>query len=206
MSQQPPPRGFQEWLRSFLNSWHSTITAQPHGGPAGPAGPPGGGGGGDVTAEYLLLAADVGLANSRILTAGANITLTDAGAGSTLTIAATGAARPIPFLIDGGGNVITTGSKGFLEVPAGTIARWTLLGDVAGSIVIDVKRIAYASFPTTVSIVGGGTAPTLSAVQYNQATPSGWTSTTLVAGDILEFVVSSPVTVTRCTISLWVTP
>lgn len=46
MSQQPPPRGFQEWLRSFLNSWHSTITTPPHGGPSGPPGPPGGGGGG----------------------------------------------------------------------------------------------------------------------------------------------------------------
>jgi hypothetical protein len=40
--------------------------------------------------SYLVLSADNGLANERVLTAGANITLTDSGPGGTLTIAATG--------------------------------------------------------------------------------------------------------------------
>lgn len=48
----------------------------------------GGGAGAPTTAQYVTLATDGTLSAERVLTAGANITLTDAGAGSTVTVAA----------------------------------------------------------------------------------------------------------------------
>lgn len=109
----------------------------------------------------------------------------------------------VVYVISGGGSPITTGSKGFTIVDySGTIDRWTILGDQSGSAVIDVKRSTYGGFPTTSSIVGAGNKPTLSAAQKNQAAPSGWTSTSLAAGDILEFNVDSASTVQRLILSL----
>lgn len=43
-----------------------------------------------VGASYVVLSADNALGNERVLTAGANITLTDGGPGGTITIAASG--------------------------------------------------------------------------------------------------------------------
>ena len=107
----------------------------------------------------------------------------------------------IPFVVDGGGSTITTGSKGYLEVQfAATITGWTILGDASGSIVVDIKSSTYSGFPTTSSIAGTEK-PTLSSVQKNQdLSLSSWS--TINAGDIIEFYVDSASTVTRVTISL----
>lgn len=106
------------------------------------------------------------------------------------------------FVLDGGGAVITTGSKGFaiLDVP-GTVLSATLLADQSGSIVVDVKKASYSGFPTTASIAASAK-PTLSAAQKSQdSTLTGWT-TSLSAGDVLEFVVDSATTVQRVLVSL----
>jgi len=50
----------------------------------------GGGGGAPTDAQYVCLAANGTLTNERVLTAGANVTLTDNGPGNTLVIAASG--------------------------------------------------------------------------------------------------------------------
>lgn len=108
----------------------------------------------------------------------------------------------IPFIIDGASAVLTTGTKGYVEIPfACTITGWTALGDQVGSVVVDVKRSTYAGFPTTASIAGSDK-PTLTAAQKNQnLSVSAWT-TAIGAGDILEFNVNSVATITRVTISL----
>jgi len=115
------------------------------------------------------------------------------------------ATRTINFVIDGGGDLIATGSKGYLVVDAPcVITKWTILGDVSGSAVVDIKRSTYAGFPTTASMVGAGNKPTLASVQNNQAVPASWTSVVIAAGDILEFNVDSATTVTRVTVALTV--
>jgi hypothetical protein len=108
----------------------------------------------------------------------------------------------INFIIDGGGSAILNGSKGYLVVDfACTIQNNTLLADQSGSIVVDIKKCAYAGFPTTASICAAAK-PTLSTAQKSQdATLSGWT-TAITAGDILEYNVDSATTVTRVTLSL----
>jgi hypothetical protein len=125
----------------------------------------------------------------------------------TITLTPIATVRSINYVIDGGGSVITTGSKGHLVIDfACTINSWTMLGDVSGSIVVDIKRGTYANYPTTVSIAGTNK-PTFSSVLKNQnITLTGWGSTALLAGDILEFTVDSAVTVTRVTLDIKVTP
>ena len=115
------------------------------------------------------------------------------------------ATSTINFIVDGGGSVIVAGSKGFLVVDyACTILNNTLIADKSGSIVVDIKKINYATFPTTVSICAAAK-PTLSTAQKSQDTTlTGWT-TAIAAGDILEYNVDSATTVTRVTLSLKVT-
>ncbi len=113
----------------------------------------------------------------------------------------------IAFIIDGGGSTISSGLKGFLEVPfACTINRATALADQSGSIVVDVWKEAYANFPPTDSDSITASAPiTISTGTSSQdSSLSGWT-TTITAGDILGFNVDSVATHTRVTVSLKVT-
>jgi hypothetical protein len=112
----------------------------------------------------------------------------------------------ITYIIDGGGSAISTGLKGFLEIPfACTVTAWTLLADQVGSIVIDIWRDSYANFPPTNAdaMPGGGNEPTLVGVQNNQSLNlAAWTTVAISAGDILAFQVDSAATVTRCTLAL----
>jgi hypothetical protein len=97
---------------------------------------------------------------------------------------------------DGGGSAITTGGKVWSVCQfAGTITGYTLLADQSGSIVISVAKASYSGFPTTSSIVGAGTPPTLSSAQKAQDnTLSAW-SLGVNAGDVLEYSVTSAATV-----------
>ena len=108
----------------------------------------------------------------------------------------------IGITIDGGGSVITTGSKGTITIPYNCeIVNWTLTSDIAGNIVIDVKKATYAGYPTTASIAGSEK-PTLSGVDKNQdLNLTTWTPT-ITAGDILEYVVDSASTLTKATLSM----
>ena len=119
----------------------------------------------------------------------------------------TSIARSINYVIDGGGLAISTGTKGYVVLDFnGTLTSWTILGDTIGSIVVDVKRASYANFPSTTSITGTGK-PTLNNGLKNQNTSmSGWTSSTIYAGDILEFYVNSASTTTRVTVDLKIMP
>lgn len=112
----------------------------------------------------------------------------------------------IEFVIDGGGAAITTGIKGYLEVPfACTVNTWTLLADTSGSITVDVYSDAYASYGTNTSMVGAGTKPAIASATKAQSAPASWTTTSIAAGNIVGFNVTAATTVTRVTISLKVT-
>lgn len=113
----------------------------------------------------------------------------------------------IVFLIDGGGSAITTGVKGYIEVPfACTITQATALADQSGSIVVDIWKDTYANYPPVDadSITASAPVTISSATKAQDATLTGWT-TSVSAGDILGFNVDSASTVTRVTIALKVT-
>lgn len=110
----------------------------------------------------------------------------------------------IPFVIDGGGAVITTGIKGDVEIPfSGTITAWRLFADQAGDIVVDAWLDSYANFPPDVSdTIWGGSEPELSGVDHDEATGL---SIAVTAGDILRVNVASAATLTRVTLSITMT-
>jgi hypothetical protein len=155
----------------------------------------------------IALADLANMATSRILGrvsggSGAPEVLTPAQVASLLALTHT-----INFLIDGGGAVITTGIKGDLVVdfPC-TITRWTLLGDVSGSIVVDIWRDSYANFPPVVGDkITAAAPPTIAGATKGQsAALTGW-SPAIAAGDVLRFNVNSAASITRATLALTVT-
>ena len=139
-------------------------------------------------------------------------TAATAAAGSATVIGTgTGLVDALEFVIDGGGSALTTGMKGYLEVPfACTITRASLLADQSGSVVVDVFRSTYSDFAPPTHPVSGdkltaSAPPTISTATKSQdATLTGWT-TSLAAGDVLGFNVNSATTITRVTCSLKVT-
>lgn len=116
----------------------------------------------------------------------------------------------IGLVIEGAsGGVITTGVKGFIQIPfAATILEWTILSTdagtpIVGSIVVDIWKDTYANFPPTVAdTITAAAKPTVTAA--NKATNNtlvGWV-TSIAAGDILGFNVDSIGTFTRVVIQL----
>ena len=128
----------------------------------------------------------------RILDNGDAYACTDSTTDAAVWSLANSSVQTFGITVDGGGAVLTTGSKGFVTVPYDcTILNWYLAADQAGDVVIDVKR-------SGASIVGQGNAPTLTSAQSNNEAASAWASIAITAGDILEFVVTgTPTTLTR---------
>ena len=125
----------------------------------------------------------------------------------TLSLASNARIQTVGITIDGGGSAITTGVKGYIEVPyACTINQVTLLADQSGSCVIDVWKDTYANYPPTVAdTITASAKPTITAATKSQdATLTGWT-TSITAGDILGFNVDSASTITRVHLILKVT-
>lgn len=113
----------------------------------------------------------------------------------------------IGITIDGGGSAITTGVKGYIEVPyACTINRVTMLADTSGSAVVDIWKDTYANYPPTdADTITASAVPTISSATKSQdSTLTGWT-TSIAAGDILGFNVDSASTITRLHLILKVT-
>lgn len=94
----------------------------------------------------------------------------------------------ILFKIDG---FITTGSKGYIEIPFNCIITgWVIMADRVGNIVVDIRRCRPDEFPTTTSICGTEK-PTLSSQQRAENMHLTTWDTNISTGDILEFVVDS---------------
>jgi hypothetical protein len=168
----------------------------------------------DITLAQGGTNASLTAINGGVVYSGASaMAITAAGvAGQVLSSA--GAAAPtwtnlsaaIPFIVDGGGLPLLSGPQGYLQIPFNcTIFSVSMLADQVGSITMDILKGTYAGFPTTASICGVASKPTITAgVKYEDSTLTGW-SKNLSAGDILAFNIDSASTVTRVTLTLNVT-
>lgn len=110
----------------------------------------------------------------------------------------------INAVISGGGSVITVGIQFDVEVDFDCeIEQVTLLADQSGSIIIDIWKDNYASYPPTVGdTITASAKPTISGATKSQdATLTGWTKT-ITAGQILRINVDSVTTITRCTLAI----
>lgn len=111
------------------------------------------------------------------------------------------------YIIDGGGVAITTGLKGFLVFTyTATITSWAIISDASGSISVDVWK-ANGSIPVIGNSITGGNPPLLSSAQYSGlVTPTGWSTVSIIPGDVMGFNVSSTGgVIQRVTIALQIT-
>jgi len=150
-----------------------------------------------VSGDYLLIEDSADSNNKKRITIG------------TLPASGVGLVSTLMFTIDGGGSEIADGVKGDMLVDfACTINAWTLLADASGAIKVDIWRDTYANYPPTdADSLTNAHEPEIAASGVNaQDTSLGdWTSTAIVAGDILRFNVDSATTITRCLVALKVT-
>lgn len=119
----------------------------------------------------------------------------------------TGLVEEIAYSFDEGGGVLTAGVKlPARRVPfACTINSVELFADQSGSCVLTIRKTTYSGFPGSLASIVASAPPTLSAVQKStDSTLTGWT-TSIAAGDVLEFGVTSATTVTKVTLSIKVT-
>ena len=111
--------------------------------------------------------------------------------------------RTINFVLDNGSNDITAGVKGSLGLDvSGRIESWTLVSENEGSIVIDIKKDKYDTYPDSLTSIVGSEYPRLSTQKKNRdESLSTWT-TDVVAGDILDFSVVSCTGIQKCSLFL----
>ena len=113
----------------------------------------------------------------------------------------------ISFVIDAGASAISTGAKGYLRIPySGTITGWELTSPDTGSIVIDIWKGTYGTFPPVdAGSIAGSELPTLSGVLKNQDLNLTTWTTRIVAGDYLRINVDSASTVKYIFLSILIT-
>ena len=139
---------------------------------------------------------------------GVPVTLTYVGNGSWLASSGTSLyanVKTIYVNFEGGGSTIPGSLRRDLAVQYDMeIISWFFLADTTGSIEVDIWRDSYANFPPTSldSIVGTSGFPAITLADKNVGLPTGWTSTSLLAGDILRFNVNSASSITRATLAL----
>lgn len=97
------------------------------------------------------------------------------------------------MVIGDGVNPIPTGEAGTALIPYnGTIIGWYVIGDVVGSIEIDVYKDSYANYPPTAGdTITGTEKPSLTSQNKNtNMTIASWAKIVL-AGDVVTFSVDS---------------
>jgi hypothetical protein len=104
-----------------------------------------------------------------------------------------------------GAAVPNTGLLGFVQIPFNcTINSWTILMNATGSAQFDVQTSTYAGFPTTSSIVASLPPVVTAAQSATSSTLTGW-STTITAGTVVAFYLTSVSTATIISMTLKVT-
>lgn len=116
--------------------------------------------------------------------------------------------RVVGITIDGGGSAITSGTKGFLEVPySATIQSGTILADQVGSIQIETWRTNSGNLTLLARAGSLGTNWLTTTNWQRDVTLTGWSSVALAANDILGFTVTTnAASVTRATLQLKLQP
>lgn len=95
--------------------------------------------------------------------------------------------KTLNFVMSGSGTALSTGVKGYAVLDADyTLTAWTLIGDVLGASTVTVGRAAAPTYPATSAIVYSNIITASTTATQEAAQTTGLT-TTMTAGDVLEF-------------------
>jgi len=109
--------------------------------------------------------------------------------------------RAVGITVDGAGNVLTTGVKGYIWCPyAGRVQAWYVVADQPGSIQMDVWKVAGPAIPTGANSIVGADFPTLAAQQAASNTVLTLWSLPVSVGDMFGFSINSVATIKRVTL------
>ena len=155
-----------------------------------------------VTKNGLFLdpANDYNISGDKIV-----FTTAPTGSDDVVVIALAAAAdltRTVNYVIDSGSLPMQPGDKGKLVIDVtGKIENVRVLSDQTGDIVFDISKCTYADYPNFNSITSAQRVQLTNTNKYFDDVLNNWT-TTIVAGDILNFSVISVNTIRRLLISL----
>jgi|TARA_B100001996_G_scaffold316303_1_gene259341 hypothetical protein len=155
-----------------------------------------------VTKNGLFLdpANDYNISGDKIV-----FTTAPTGSDDVVVIALAAAAdltRTVNYVIDSGSLPMQPGDKGKLVIDVtGKIENIRVLSDQTGDIVFDISKCTYADYPSFNSITAAQRVQLTNSDKYFDDVLNNWT-TTIVAGDILNFSVISVNTIRRLLISL----
>jgi hypothetical protein len=115
----------------------------------------------------------------------------------------------IEAIIGGNGAVIPVGSYADVQIPGDcSLYRWTALADEIGSISVDLRTCTQAQYDGGVShpvsadsITGGNPIMIVSGIKGQDTVLGGW-SRTLIAGNVLRFIVTAVSSIQQITVSL----
>ena len=110
--------------------------------------------------------------------------------------------RTVNYVIDSGSLPMQIGDKGKLSLDVtGVIESVTVLCDQTGDIVFDISKCTFADYPAFNSITAANRVQLTNSNKYFDDVLNNWT-TTIVAGEILNFSVISVTDIRRLLISL----
>ena len=110
--------------------------------------------------------------------------------------------RTVNYVIDSGSLPMQIGDKGKLSLDVtGVIESITVLCDQTGDIVFDISKCTFADYPAFNSITAANRVQLTNSNKYFDDVLNNWT-TTIVAGEILNFSVISVTDIRRLLISL----
>ncbi len=163
----------------------------------------------DKAANNLTVLGDVTCQNIIANNFPSALVLTGEVTGSGTTAITTTQTHFATFDIDGVGIVLSTGTKNPWKAKyGGTLVAWSAMcvPSTGGtcSVSFDLLRAANAAGLPTVSMVGAGTKPLISAdVEASGTTFPSWTSTSISAGDNLAISLSNITTAKYAEITFW---
>lgn len=110
--------------------------------------------------------------------------------------------RTVNYVIDSGSLPMQVGDKGKLTIDVtGVIENIRVLSDQTGDIVFELSKCTFADYPNFTSITNGARVQLTNSDKYFDDVLNNWT-TTINAGDILNFNVVSVNNIRRLLISL----
>ena len=96
----------------------------------------------------------------------------------------------IDFVIGSGDSIISTGAKGYIQIPTNFVVRkWSIISDVVSTLTIDIKQTTFAQLSSATSIVSTDPPKLIASNKNTNTNVTIWTN--ISSGNYLQFTLNS---------------